>query len=265
MDRRDFLRTAGATAVAAGAAGCSTSDSGTDDDGEGGYPYPSIPESALDGWELTDRRAEDERRRIAGARLDQHSRTEVYEFARLSEEVAEKTLEQFEGDLGAFFASRTTFEGYAAYLADAERVADEGLEEMAAEMEAMGITDVTEVDPSDPRPAAADGQALREVVGTYPVEDISLETELPGDASQTFEVEGGEVPVRGVLAAWKTGRRTAYVAGGAYPDGSFARESAVSVTGDGHGDGIDVTVNVDLNLEPEAYREEVIGLVERVE
>lgn len=263
MDRRDFLRTAGATAVAAGAAGCTTSESGAD--AEDGYPYPSVPESALEGWELTDRRAEDERRRIAGARLDQHTRTEVYEFARLSEAVAEKTLEQFEGDLGAFFASRTTFEGYASRLVDAERVADEGLEEMTAEMEAMGITDVSEVDPSDPRPAAADGQVLREVVGTYPVEDISLETELPGDARQTFEVEGGEVPVRGVLAAWKTGRRTAYVAGGAYPDGSFARESAVSVTGDGHGDGIDVTVNVDLNLEPEAYREEIVGLVERVE
>lgn len=265
MDRRDFLRTAGATAVAASAAGCSTSDSGTDAGGNGQYPYPSIPERALEGWTLSDRRAEDERRRFGGVGLDQHTRTEVYEFSRLSEEVAEKTLEQFKGDLGAFFASRVTFEGYASRLVDAERVADEGLEEMTAEMEAMGITDVQETDPTDPRPAVTNGQAVRETVGTYPVEDLSLETELPGNARQTFEIEGGEVPVRGVLAAWKTGRRTAYVAGGAYPDGNFARESLVSVTGDGRGDGIDVTVNVDLNLEPEAYREEIVGLVERVE
>lgn len=265
MDRRDFLRTAGATAVAAGAAGCSTSDTGADADGDGQYSYPSIPRRALEGWTLSDRRAEDERRRFGGVGLDQHTRTEVYEFSRLSEEVAEKTLEQFEGDLGAFFASRVTFEGYASYLADAERVADEGLEEMTAEMETMGITDVRETDPSDPRPAVADGQAVREVVGAYPVEDLSLETELPGESRQTFEVEGGEVPVRGFLAAWKTGRRTAYVAGGAYPDDNFARESAVSVTGDGRGDGIDVTVNVDLNLEPEAYRAELVDLVERVE
>ncbi len=39
----------------------------------------------------------------------------------------------------------------------------------------------------------------------------------------------------------------------------------MSVTGDGRGDGIDVTVNVDLNLEPEAYRTELVDLVERVE
>lgn len=265
MDRREFIRSAGVTAVAVGAAGCSTTDSGDGTGGDGEYPFPSVPEHALDGWTLADRRAEDERRRFGGVGVDQHTRTEVYEFARLSEEVAEKTLGQFEGDLGAFFATRTTFEGYASRLVDAERVAAEGVEEMTAEMEAMGITDVRETDPSDPRPAVADGQALREVVGSYPVEDLSLETELPGNARRTFEVEGGEVPVRGVLAAWKTGRRTAYVAGGAYPDGNFARESLVSVTGDGRGDGIDVTVNVDLNLEPEAYREEIVGLVERVE
>lgn len=265
MDRRDFLRSAGATAVAAGVAGCSTSDSGTDADGEDGYSYPSIPEEALDGWTLSDRRAEDERRRFAGVAIVRHTRTEVYEFTRLSEAVAEKTLGQFEGDLGAFFASRTTFEGYASYLVDAELVADEGLQEMVAEMESMGVTDVREVEPREPLPSAADEQALREVVGTYPVEDVSFETELPGGARQTFEIEGGEMPVRGILAAWKPGRRTAYVAGGAYPDGSFERESVESVTGDGRGDGIDVTVSVDLGLEPEAYREEVVGLVERVE
>ncbi|MDL5362282.1 twin-arginine translocation signal domain-containing protein [Halalkalicoccus sp. NIPERK01] len=265
MNRRDFLRSAGATAVAVGVAGCSTSESGNVNVEDGRYPYPSIPERALDGWELTDRRAEHSRRRFAGTGLDQHTRTELYEFARLSEEVAEKTLGQFEGDLGVFFASRITFEGYASYLADAGRVADGGLGEMTAEMEAMGITDVTEVEPTDPRPTAADGQALREVVGAYPVEDLSLEAELPGDARRTFEVEGGEVPVRGFLTAWKTGRRTAYVAGGAYPDGDFVRESPVSVTGDGRGDGIDVTVSVALGLDPEAYREELVGLVERVE
>jgi hypothetical protein len=136
---------------------------------------------------------------------------------------------------------------------------------MAAEMEAMGIEDVERVEPGEPLPTAADGQALREVVGTYPVEDVSFETELPGGVEQTFGIDGGEVPVRGVLAAWKEGRRTAYVAGGAYPDGNFARESEVSVTGDGRGDGIDVTVAVDLGLDPAAYREEVVGLVERVE
>lgn len=265
MDRRQFLGSTGAAAVAVGAAGCSTTGTGTDADAADGYPYPSIPGDALDGWELTDRRAEDSRRRFGGVGLDQYVRTELYEFARLSEEVAEKTLGQFEGDLGAFFASRTTFEGYASYLADAGRVADEGLGELTAEMEAMGITDVTEVEPTDPRPDAAGGQALREVVGTYPVEDLSLEAELPGDARRTFEVEGGEMPVRGVLAAWKAGRRTAYVAGGVYPDGDFERESPVSVTGDGRGDGIDVTVNVDLGLEPAAYREEIVDLVERVE
>lgn len=265
MDRRRFLRATGATAVAVGAAGCSTTDTGTDADAADGYPYPSIPEGALDGWALTDRRAEDTRRRFGGVGLDQHTRTELYEFARLSEEVAEKTLEQFEGDLGVFFASRITFEGYASYLADAERIADEGLEEMTAEMETMGITDVTEVEPADPRPAAADRQALREVVGSYPIEDLSLEAELPGDARRTFEVEGGEMPVRGLLAAWKTGRRTAYVAGGVYPDGDFERESRTSVTGDGRGDGVDVTVSVDLGLDPEAYREEIVDLVERVE
>jgi hypothetical protein len=264
MDRRAFLAYAGTAGVAAGAAGCSTPDSGSDAGG-GEYPYPSIPAEALEGWALSDRRAEDERHRIAGAGLDRHTRTEVYEFARLSEQVAEKTLEQFEGDLGAFFAARTTFEGYASRLVDADRVANEGVGEMAAEMEAMGIEDVERVEPSEPLPTAADEQAVREVVGTFPVEDVSFETELPGDTRQTFEIDGGEVPVRGVLAAWKDGRRTAYVAGGAYPDGEFVRESEVSVTGDGPGDGIDVTVDVDLNLEPEAYREEVVDLVERVE
>lgn len=265
MDRRDFLRTAGVTAVAAGAAGCSTTDSGGSAGGDGRYPYPSVPERALDGWELVDRRAEDERRRFGGIGVDQHTRTEVYEFARLSKAVAQKTLGQFEGEMGAFFASRTTFEGYAASLVGTERVAETGLEEMTAEMESMGMTDVRRVEPRDPRPTVADGQAFREVSGTYPVEDVSFETELPGDARQTFEIEGGEVSVRGFLAAWMPDWNTAYVAGGAYPDGDFERESVESVTGGERGDGIDVTVNVDLNLDPEAYREELIGLVERVE
>ena len=264
MDRRDFLRSAGVTAIAAGAAGCSTPGSETAG-GDDQYPYPSVPEDALDGWELVDRRAEDERRRIGTIGLDQHTRTEVYEFSRLSDEVAEKTLEQFDGDLGAFFAARTTFEGYASYLVDAERVANEGVRDMNAEMERMGITDVTEIEPGDPRPDAADEQAMREVAGTYPVEDLSFETELPGDTHQTLEIDGGEVPVRGFLVAWKPDQRTAYVAGGAYPAGNFIRESEMSVTGDGRGDGIDVTVNVDLNLDPESYRGEIIDLVERVE
>jgi hypothetical protein len=67
-----------------------------------------------------------------------------------------------------------------------------------------------------------------------------------------------------MFAVWKIKSGEAFAAGGAFPERDYEGRSRLSVTSE-KDDGIDLIVEVDLNLQPQRIRREVVNLVEKVE
>ena len=77
--------------------------------------------------------------------------------------------------------------------------------------------------------------------------------------AEPITIEGGEIPVAGHLAAW-IADDSVLVTGGAYPAANFARQVTESPSA-----AIDLSVDIDLGLTPDAYRAELFDLMRRVE
>lgn len=251
MNRRQLLgAVAGGTAALAGCI-----DTAADE-----YPWPSVEESAREGWERIDeRRSVYERSWLGIDAVTVHERTHVYGYRELRERIDDRTGETFDRDLARFVATRLTLEGISRRAATTDRIAGPVMDRIEAEFRDQGIESLETVEPDEPLPDI-DGERF-EYRGRTEIPRLTRELEAYG-RTRTVDFEGGTIDVEGLFAIRKPDVETAYVAGGAYPAENYARERTLSPDGDDSD--LEVTAGIDLELDPATLRERMVALIEGV-
>lgn len=255
MKRRSFLGAAGVAGIGM-LAGCSSA--------VGSVAPPTVPESSLSegGWEQTDSTEatvfEDS---FGPVDVTAKSTTVTYTDAELAASVKEKTLDRIEGDLSIFAASHINFSpdlnnmpadaGRKEVLKETELAAREQFEDR---MRNAGLENVAKTGEEEFQTDSGANASLTTYEAEFPVEEMTYET---GGETLSFDV--GTISVAGDLAVWNEGDYVV-VAGGAYP-----AENVAMTTTEDLSDAITVTVDIDLGLTTDAYREEVRGLIAATE
>lgn len=253
MNRRSYLAAAAGAAAAVGLAGCTRAVASV--------PPPAIPESRLDGWEERD----DRQRTVfeetfAGATVEAKAHTVVYGDAALRREVERETLGYVDASISLVSATRVEFSpdldgvpGIKGAVLD--RTEEESRAAFRSQLEDVGVRDVERVGTGTLSIDTGESARLTRYEGRFPVGPIEFEL-VDGET-----VTIGEQPltVAGDLAIWHGGDYV-LIGGGAYPAEDFEASVERSPT-----DAIDVSVEIDLGLDPGALREEVRGIVTAVE
>jgi hypothetical protein len=258
--RRGFVGLA-AAAVASALAGCSSTVSTV----SAANRPPDVPEDRLQsgGWTQVDDVTEDPayEREVGPATFTASSRTLLYEDTQLRTAIEDKTLGQASAQFATFFATRVTFDPDVTSLPAGagrqqllDQVESQSRAAFRSRLEAAGLSPVERTGTGTLDVASGESARLTDYEATYAFEGFSV-----GFGDADIAIEGGEIPVAGHLAAW-IANDSVLVAGGAYPAANFARKATQSPT-----EAITVTVNIDLGLRPEAYREELFGLMRHVE
>lgn len=262
--RRRFLRTAGsaATAGVAALAGCSDLGDSTaadaDDVPDEKFSTPDLADEARQSLEEIG-----EIREVTdGPGLTAYTAGRIYEVTDVTERISDKTMGRLSEPLVTFFAAESNLEGWTTGAASPGRIADASKGIVEQRLRELGASDVREVDPSPPLPERSPSETV-EFRGTYRTPAIEQSAELPNGQSFPIEIPAQDLPVAGVLTVWKPEAGTALLAGGGYPVEDYEATGEASVTGD-LGDGIDVTVSVDLNLRPSELRTRLNELVDAV-
>ncbi|MGM0371503.1 MAG: hypothetical protein ACQEQJ_03250 [Halobacteriota archaeon] len=251
MQRRSFIATLGAGAIAS-LAGCQTA--------VGSVALPSVPDDALDsgGWEQLDQTKDETviEETYGPVTVEAVASSVTYTDAALREQVRADTLSTVETDLALFSATRIDMAPSVDELGPVrsevkKQIRTAAIEELRAQMDAAGITNVEETGTGTIEVASGTTAEMTELTGSYPVEDMKF----PVSEDTAITIEGGELPVDAVLAVWSANGNY-LVAGGAYPAENFTRETDTALT-----DAISVSVDIDLGLTPDAYREELLDLI----
>lgn len=253
MKRRTLLASAAGGALA-GLAGCSTA--------VGSVAPPTLPESTLEegGWVRTD---DDQRtvfeRSFAGITVEAKSHTVVYEDERLRAELAEKTLDRIDTAASAFSATHIDFSADIDDLPGAKgQILDEtrtdARRQFEARLESRGIADVERRGTDEIEVATGETADLYGYAGGLEVGELAFDV----TDDRTITVDVGVLSVAGDLAVWHADGYV-LVAGGVYPAENFATSVDEELSS-----AIDVRIDVDLGLSPEAYREELRGLITAV-
>ncbi|KAA9398018.1 hypothetical protein Har1130_05895 [Haloarcula sp. CBA1130] len=257
MNRRDYLL-AGAGLGTAGLAGCSFLAAAE-------APPPDVPKQQLNdgGWTRTDQSAETVFDRNYGpVSVEAVSSTVQYVDEQLQARVADRTLDQVQTALSVFFATRVDFSpnldnlpagvGRKELLAEVRTNARDSFEQ---QMEAQGLTDIEksgegtiDIDTGE----TAETVALSAV---YPFEGISFDV----TENEVVEIPASDIDISAMFAVWHHGDFV-IISGGAYPAQNFAQTVETDLS-----DGITVTVDVDLGLQPDTYQTEVRSLVAGVQ
>lgn len=254
MDRRTFIAvTAGAGL--AGVSGCVA---------EASPRPPQVSEEQLDdgGWELLKRETEEVfTQEFAGQEVTATANTELYTNARLSEDLSEKTLDQMNGQIVSFFASRVTFDPDVTNLPGGvgrgeilDQVEDESRKNLRDQMTAAGIEDVEQVDEGSLTVETGEEARQTDFEGVFSFDAI----EFPVTDDESIELDGEPMTVNGHLAIWHH-EDSVLVAGGAYPAENYDETIEKELSS-----AIDVTVDIDLGLDPDAMRTELFDLVTTV-
>jgi hypothetical protein len=258
--RRGFVGLVAAAAASA-LAGCSSTVSTV----SAAERPPRVPEDRLrsGGWTQIDDVTEDPayEREVGPATFTASSRTLLYEDTALRTEIEEKTLGQASTQFATFFATRVTFDPDITSLPAGagrrqllDQVESQSRDAFRSRLSEAGLSPVERTGTGTLEVASGASARLTDYEASYTFEGFSV-----GFGDATIAIEGGEIPVAGHLAAW-IANDSVLVAGGAYPAANFAREATQSPTA-----AITVTVDIDLGLRPDAYREELFGLMRRVE
>jgi hypothetical protein len=256
MHRRRYLATVLGTGSAA-LAGCSFF-------AEARAPPPSVPQSQLrqGGWEQTDESHETVfEREVGPTTVTGISHTSAYADTELAAEIEEKTLGSLSTALSIFSASRVDFSpniddmpagiGQQELMDQVERNAKANFEARMAE---NGLEDISEDAERTIRVDTGERANLFEYSAVYPFEGISFQI----TEEEAVDLEGTDLGVHGRLADWQH-NETVLIAGGVYPAENYATTSDQSLS-----DAVDVTVDVDLGLTPNAYRQELLNLMKAV-
>jgi hypothetical protein len=255
MHRRRFLAGA-ATASLAGLAGCSGASAS--------IAPPQIPSSKLEAgdWEKRDETQETIFERSYGpVTLTAEAYSLVYEDVGLRAEIEEKTLDQVSGQFSLFSATRVNFDPNVDNLPAGvgtgqilDRTEENARQQFESQMSAAGLSNVQQADTGTLAIDTGEDARLTSYTAEFPFQTI----EFPVADGKSITVEGDPISVVGDLAVWHHGEYV-LVAGGAYPGENFARTISKDLS-----PAISVTVDLDLGLTPDAYRDEVRGLIAAV-
>lgn len=255
MHRRRFL--SGALVLAAASlAGCSARAQSV--------PPPRVSDQRLSqgGWKLIDDIEETVfERRMVGVTVTATQHTLRYADAALRREITERSLGMVETDLNVFFATRVNFTpnidnfpggiGRAQIMTAVRENARDGFRQ---QLESAGLEDVRQSGTGSMTIDTGETAEVTRFVAGYPFEDISF----PITDDHAVAIPGDAIGVDGLLASWHHGDYT-LLAGGAHPAENYTR----SVTQD-LSDGVTVSVDVDMKLTPDAYANEIGGLIASV-
>lgn len=218
------------------------------------YPWPTVEEDALEGWERISERTDEYDVSYRGVdALSVYERTRTYDYVELRESIAEFTDREVDRSLARFGASRMTLEGVGRRLATPERLVDDAMRGVESRFESRGIESVERVDPVEPLPDV-DGEIV-EYRGETVIPSFSREIDAYG-VSTAIEFDGGAIDTEGVFAIWKPEADTAYLAGGMYP-----AEDALEALVPGAA-GIDAASALGLDADPAEFRGEIVALIE---
>ncbi|MFC7167429.1 DUF6517 family protein [Halospeciosus flavus] len=257
MNRRDFLGGLGAVGLAS-FAGCADSVSGA-------TGPPNVPEQRLHegGWE---RFAADTQQlfeqSIGPVTVTGTANTVQYEDAALRERLEADTLGSVSSTVALFSATRVVTDPSLGSLPGGvgvsqllDVVEDRAKSQFRNEMENQGLKNPKAVGEFELEVETGETARGTEFEAEFPVPPMSFD--LPNGEQLT--IEGAELEIEGQLAVWEHAN-SVLVAGGAYPGENYTRALQRNVT-----DAVTVGVDVDLELEPKSYAQEVRSLVTRVE
>jgi len=254
MDRRTFVAAAGGIGLLS-TAGCIASATPRP---------PQIPDALLDdGWELLEQEQEEVlNQSVAGQEIVATATTEVYDKADLAASLREETLEQLDGQIAIFFASRVTLDPDFTNLpagVGRDQILDE-VEENAkrqfeSELESAGIVDIEETGEETITVDTGEEASLQHYRGSFPFE--SFRFAISEDDELT--IKSDSLSVSGHLAVWHHDD-SVLIAGGAYPNENFEETIDEELSS-----AISVTVEIDLGLEPTQYEDDLFELIRAVE
>lgn len=259
IGRRRYLGVA-ASAGLAGLAGCGAGDTASAARGP-----PRVPESKLadGGWEQVDEQTRDPafEKTFGPVSVAAAFRTLVYEDVELAAELRRKTLGQAEGQFSMFFATRVTLDPSLANVPDAargpvvEQVERQARAQFESQLAAAGLVEIEQASTGELTVDTGETARTTNYTAAFPFEGISF----PLTEEESVEIAGRNLAVDGFLAVWEHDG-SILVAGGAHPDENLALSTTKEPTS-----AIEVSVDVDLGLAPDAYREELRSLVTAVE
>lgn len=251
MQRRSFLAAAGAGSFAA-LAGCQTA--------VGSVAPPRVPEDTLSagGWtkteETTDRTVFEEE--MGPVTVEAVASSVDYEKTALAERVREDTLGAVEGTIAMFSATRIdlapSVDELGPVAGEVEtRIEANAREELRTTLEDAGLSPIERAGTGTLPLASGAEAALTEYTAVYRVEDMTF----PLQGGESVTIEGTDLPIEALLAVWAA-EGNYLVAGGAYPAANVVDTTETEIS-----DAISVAIEIDLGLEPEAYRDELLELV----
>lgn len=257
MNRRDYLA-AGAGVGAAALSGCSFLAAAE-------TPTPQVPEKRLEegGWVQTGETSGTVLDRSYGpVTLQAVSHTLQFVDDALQTQVSDRTLGQMEAALSVFFATRVDFSPNLDNLpADAgqaeivDQVKASSREQFEQQMRDQGLTDIDKIGEGTLDIDTGETAETVEMTAVFPFEGI----EFPVTDDETVTIPAADIEVSALLAVWHHGDFV-LVSGGAYPAQNYTTDVEDSLS-----EGITVSVDVDLGLQPAAYSEEIRGLVAGVQ
>lgn len=251
MKRRELVATAGAATLGA-LAGCSTVS------GTVRPPRPSEEKLSEGGWKQIDSSTETLfEKEYSVATVTATASTRVWEDAALRQELQEKTLGAVDTQSAIYFSSRVSTDPGLGEVPDFSKdEVKQRAETKAGEMFRARLSqygeNIQEQDVSDTPTIDAGAEAsLTKYTASVPLPDF----EYPIGDDQTIAVDNDALALEGYLATW-IHDGAVFISGGIYPGENYTREIQRDVT-----DAVSVTVDVDLGLTPDAYKEELFGLI----
>lgn len=261
--RRRFLQTAGVVGLAS-LAGCGSDvEGGTGQTTDRDVPPPSV--ELPEGWEPTSTETEPEilkQGTMAGINYSAVGHTRRYENVRLRSRIREETLERVDRPLFVMFATRIDFFPRFAHIG-ASRMKSEidstVKSEFREQLQEFGVVDTAAHGTVESATAGGPSELFK-YTGAYPVEDFTIrDVNIPNVNRSSFTVEGELLPIEGLVATWKDGEHQ-LAAGGVFPAAPYRPRKTFDITG-----GVELALNVDLDLRPERYRQTVHDFVASVD
>lgn len=259
MERRTLLKLGGASIAAGGLTGLSGCMSAA-----GESPPPAVPEDRLaqNGWE----KQEDETQEVFNesygpVTVSATAHTLAYADTQLAADLKEKTLGAINAPANMFFASRVTFNPDIDDLPAGvgqkeinERIRTHADQSIRDRMKDSGLQDISKVGTKQLEMQTGETVDATQYEATFVYDSFSYSVK-----DQSITVPSGELTITGWLAVWNHDGDS-LIAGGAHPAENVAFTEQKQLT-----EAVNITLDVDLGLTPQQYRDEILGYITSVE
>lgn len=263
VSRRSVLRGAG-VAASVGLAGCGAPDTDAGGAGDVEVADPVVQSAASEPWERIDARTGTYSMEQFGIGVTAHEQTAIFRNAQLEQQIRQETLGQFDDRIAMFFASHLDLRGVATIAASPDRLSGMLLPIIEEQMANGGIDEIQQVATSSPVPSYPSSSTVVEYEGQFQTPRIVKDVPIEDVGERTLEIPPDRLPMSGLVSVWKDDTGTAFAAGAAFPAGDFQNSNTVSLTG-GEGEGIDITISIDLDFPVEELRRSVVEMMESVD